>query len=424
VRISLTFSIFGLVFTSNAQSLWSLQTLQQVTQSSGVLSTALSATGDVYISGPSSAFDWPKPSHTIGDTSGLAWYVARLDRSGAPIYTTVIGGAGGARLALDTAGNLYVYGGAEAKTFAVTPGAFDGSPYGSGGDFVCKLRASDGSVLFCSLPGTDGGESGGFTADSLGNSYFAEVPINRYPDPTPDALAIGKRAVQVTKLDANGAIVYRAEFSGPLGAGYPSSIAADDMGNVWVAGRGGTDFPTTADALLKTAPPGAGGFLAKLSASGTTLLYSTFTKGQGYATQIDLDRAGNIYVSDSVPSSSAVLRKYSPGGTALLYERTFSNLTSAPVTFAMDDSGVITALGRTTSVDFPTYKPVDVCSSGKFGDDWVMFRVNSAGDLIESTFLSIAIPNAMLSSIGPNGFLIWSTPTSNQAVGPYQLSLG
>jgi uncharacterized protein (TIGR03437 family) len=416
-----------LVQTMYAQPPWSLQSLTPVVQSSGLIHAAVSATGDVYIAGPPGAFTWPQPTNTIGDTSSEALLVSKLDPSGNPLYATAIGGTGVAFLALDGAGNLYVYGGyADGEAFATTAGAFDAGADVSSGDFVCKLNAADGSILFCSFPGTAGGETGGFTADSMGNVYFAEIPptpIYDYPlNATEGALALGTRSVQVTKLSPIGAIVYRAEFGGTQEPAGSASIAVDAQGDVWVAGSAYPDFPTTPNALLPSAPQSPAGFLTELNPSGSALLYSTFTDGLGIDAQIALDGTGAIYLADFNTADVGILRKYSPGGTALSYEQDFA---SGLGPFVATPAGEITILGTTSSVNFPTNQPVAPCGpSGAFGD-WVLIIVDAAGKVIDSTFLPIATPYISLLQLAPNGyFLMTSTPTSDASAGPFQFELG
>ena len=424
---------------TRAQTPWSLQNLRPLTQYTS-LSTALSPNGDVYIAGPPVGFHWPQPTRTIGDTSSEEILISKLDASGNPIYVTVIGGAPSGFLALDAAGNLYVYGnGANASTFATTPGAFSAKASVTFGDYVCKLHAADGSILFCSFLETSGlFGTGSLAADPMGNVYFAESGPTHYATPTQGALALGARAVQVTKLDPVGAIIYRAEFSGPQGKGYPTNIAADAEGDVWVTGYAAPDFPTTPDALLPSTPQTIAGFLSKLNPSGTALLYSTFTDGFGSAARVAVDGVGNVYETDGTNAGTAILRKYSPEGTAMLYKWDLANSTLAGLPFAVDALGEVTALGATTSVNFPTYHPVDACgppsfpgSLGSLGD-WVLIRVDAAGKLLESTFLSIPAPYPQLSTefvrypqMAANGyFLITSTAMTNLAAGFRQLGIG
>jgi uncharacterized protein (TIGR03437 family) len=218
----------------------------------------------------------------------------------------------------------------------------------------------------------------------------------------------------VTKLDPVGAIVYVAEFSGAQGYGSPTSVAADAQGNVWVAGHADADFPTTPNALLPSAPQSSAGFLAELNPSGTALLYSTFTDGPGWNAQIALDGAGNVYETDGTLAGSAILRKYSPGGAAILYRQDFANSMLPGLPFAVDEAGNVTALGTTRSVNFLTYHPIDACAPiGPFANpaSWVLIRVDASGKLIQSTFLSIPVslltgPLPPRPQIAPNGYFL------------------
>jgi uncharacterized protein (TIGR03437 family) len=309
-------------------------------------------------------------------------------------------GAFESQLTLDAAGSLYVYGTADVNAFAATPGAYRGSPsILNGNDFVCKLRSADGEVLFCALLDTDGAESGGFAVDSSGNIYFAEAPLNRYADPTPGALMLGKGNIYVTKLDPAGSrVLYRAEFGGSE-PDRPSGIAVDAEGNVRIAGTAySEDFPVSLNALVGTFPQSAdpfvnslpyAGFLAKLNSSGTTLLYSTYTV-RGEIPDILLDRSGNIYTYGSNSSPTAELqgavRKYNPAGTSVLYVCSLPRLLGGPI--AVDELGIVTLVGRTSDVRFPLHNPVQSCNLARFGEDGALIRIGPTGELLESTFLA------------------------------------
>jgi uncharacterized protein (TIGR03437 family) len=52
-------------------------------------------------------------------------------------------------------------------------------------------------------------------------------------------------------------------------------------------------------------------------------------------------------------------------------------------------------------------------------------RIDASGGLVESTFLEVPFSYPILTAMASNGYLvIVSTPTSNEAVGPYQMELG
>ena len=376
---------------------------------------------------------WPQPTNSIGDTSSVeTTLVSKLDASGDPLYVTAIGGAGGTLLALDAAGNLFVSGrSGDPKAFVTTPGAFNAGANLEFGSFVCKLRAVDGSILFCSLtPNAPSGISG-LTADPMGNVYFSTSEPTPSVGATQGALSLGTRSVQVTKLDPVGALVYRAEFSGPQEHGSPTTVAADAQGNVWVAGHADVDFPTTPNALLPSAPQSGAGFLAELNPSGTALLYSTFTDGSGRNAQIALDGGGNVYETDSTETGGAILRKYSPGGAAISFKQDFANSALLGLPFAVDAAGNVTALGATSSVNFLTYHPIDACGpphfvgNGASSGDWVLIRVDASGKLIQSAYLSIPIPSypsfsglVRYPQMAANGYFLMAS------MAPYQLEIG
>jgi hypothetical protein len=76
--------------------------------------------------------------------------------------------------------------------------------------------------------------------------------------------------------------------------------------------------------------------------------------------------------------------------------------------------------------NFRTYQPVEPCGPPTYLlGDLVLILVDPTGEVIESTFLPMAIPYASVPQIAPNGyFLITSTPTSNVGLGPIQYELG
>src|SRR5438132_1336465 len=78
-----------------------------------------------------------------------------------------------------------------------------------------------------------------------------------------------------------------------------STIAGDTIGHAYIAGKtGATDFPVTPGSFNWTKP--ASGFVAKLSADGSSLMYSTFLGGSSASdnpTAIAVDANGSAYVT-------------------------------------------------------------------------------------------------------------------------------
>jgi hypothetical protein len=127
----------------------------------------------------------------------------------------------------------------------------------------------------------------------------------------------------VTKLDPNGTIVWSTYLGSP---NYDRiyAVEVDAAHNVYVAGRAGRGFPTTAG-TIQTAFAGDSnasssyghqdGFVAKLSADGTSLLWSTYfgEAGPGFVRDIAIDGMNRVHVAASSVSGSDMSQKVTSG---------------------------------------------------------------------------------------------------------------
>ena len=161
--------------------------------------------------------------------------------------------------------------------------------------------------------------------DSAGSIYVTGVATKGLPVTSgilQPALNLGVLCIQpdstdctdafVAKFSPAGELIYATYLGGSDDDG-GTAIAVDNAGNAYVAGNTYShDFPLTANALQKTnagpqfsgccqtAPtPGDDAFVAKLNATGTALIYSTFLGGSGVdvAHAIQVDSQQNIYVA-------------------------------------------------------------------------------------------------------------------------------
>jgi uncharacterized protein (TIGR03437 family) len=271
-------------------------------------------------------------------------FVVKLDPYGNIVWATYLGGNGGdsgTAIAIDGGGNVFVagttypdLGSVSVNTFPITAGAAFGPPPAKyGAAFITKLSA-DGSHLIYStfLPGgISSSVVAAMTIDSSVNAYVAyqSNPALTIPT-TPGAFQPvpqdqGAPGV-VVKLNASGsALVYATYLSGygqfSSSTDAPLSIAVDGAGNAVIAGTTGADsFPVTPGAWSTTDPdPGAAtGFVSKLNAGGTALIYSTYFGGG--ANVVKLDSSGNAYVLGADgPPGIPVLAELSADGSSVLY---------------------------------------------------------------------------------------------------------
>lgn len=174
-------------------------------------------------------------------------------------------------VAFDDQGNMYVVGGTSSPDFPVTNGAYD-TTYNTGGAQLGSRGQTDGFL---------------------------------------------------TKLDPTGAIIWSTYLGSP---NYDRiyAVEVDASYNVYVAGRAGSGFPTTPGALQTTfagdsSPSSAyghqDGFVAKVSADGTSLIWSTYfgEAGQGFVRDIAIDAMNRVHVAASSVSGADLLSRITPG---------------------------------------------------------------------------------------------------------------
>ena len=122
----------------------------------------------------------------------------------------------------------------------------------------------------------------------------------------------------VSKISADGSSLAYSTYLG--GSSYDSGagIAVDSSGSAYVTGfTDSADFPTTSGAFK---PPGAGPFVTKLSADGTSLIYSTGLDGNDDASSaIAVDSPGNAYVTGAVCSPDLPTTATSSPGSISTY---------------------------------------------------------------------------------------------------------
>jgi hypothetical protein len=125
----------------------------------------------------------------------------------------------------------------------------------------------------------------------------------------------------VTRFTATGATLVYSTVLGSAGNDQALDLVVDAAGSVYVTGVGLPGFPTTPGAYDTTNDNGDA-FVAKISATGSELLYSTFIGGSGteQGTAIAIDAAGAAYVTGFTNSanlattSSALQASYGGGG--------------------------------------------------------------------------------------------------------------
>jgi hypothetical protein len=281
---------------------------------------AVDTSGDAYVTGSTSSPDFPTAnplqSAYAGGTCGTApdtyacpdVFVTKLDPAGsALVYSTYLGGTAsdsGSAIAIDPAGDAYVTGQTFSTNFPTANPFQATNKTAEGTGFVAESNAAGSALVYSTYLGgsaVDGGT--GIAADSSGNAYVTgqttstDFPVTAGALKT--ALTANASNAFVTKLNAAGtAPVYSTYLGGSL-ADWGAGIAVDSSGIAYVTGTAqSSDFPTASP--IQAALQGASNaFIARLNATGSALLYSTYLGGSGSdeGLGIAIDSSGNAYVA-------------------------------------------------------------------------------------------------------------------------------
>ena len=162
-----------------------------------------------------------------------------------------------------------------------------------------------------------GGTGTAVTMDGAGNTYVTGTGSGSFPT-TPGAAItslanqdVANSAIVVMKFDRAGKLLFSTYLGTVMGNGTTdlssAGIAVDGAGDVYVTGStDGTNFPLVHPLISFPPPDGSGGqayhaFVAKLNATGSRVLYSTYLGGDlnSHGWSIAVDRAGTAYVAGS-----------------------------------------------------------------------------------------------------------------------------
>jgi hypothetical protein len=274
----------------------------------------------------------------------------------------------------------------------------------------------DPALVYSTYLGGNGLDTGyGLAVDATGNTYVTGItgssnfPVaNAYQQDKP-----GNFNAFVSKLSADGSTLLYSTYLGGNNVDVGESLAIDTLGNVYVTGyTQSTDFPIVNGYQAANAGS-ADVFVAKLSADGASLLYSTYLGGAqfdrgleiavdgennmdltGFTGSSDFPISNAFDASKGVNGDDAFVTKLNPEGSALVFS-TFLGGSNGPEVgegLAIDASGNVYVCGITASDDFPTKnaaQPVLLGTAGVLptGDAFVTKLTADGSQLVYSTFL-------------------------------------
>jgi hypothetical protein len=369
---------------------------------------AVDASGSAYVTGLTYSPDFPivNAFQPVSGEGGSEGFVTKLNATGsALVYSSYLGGTKtewSKSIAVDAAGAAYVFGSTFSTDFPIKNAV---QPTKKGGDdfFVTKVAPSGSSLEYSTyLGGNDGevGYLGDIAVDVSGAVYVAGTTTsNDYPvtpgayQPTLKSSSPGFTDIVVTKIAPGGASLVYSTYLGGTDIDFCYAVAVDAAGEAHVVGTTDSeDFPTQNALYPSSRGRQENGFLAKLNATGTALVYSTYLGGTqprcgpsrlsditicggGEAsTGVATDAAGNAYVTGNTTSkdfpapvnalqsslsgdSDAYVIKLNPAGAALYSTYLGGSSGDEGADIYADAAGTIYLLGYTSSDDFPVVNP-------------------------------------------------------------------
>ena len=362
-------------------------------------------------------------------------------------------------LATDSSGNTYVSGTTTSGSFPITTGAWQTNRGPQGAAFVLKLDG-EGRIAYSTFFGGTGAVpyAAAMTVNARGEAFVTgqnggDLPVSD------GGLVTGKtNGLFIVRLSAAGdRILYSIVGVGGTG------IAVDSGNNVYTVG-GSSDpkqIPITGNAIQDTVPfticaanrafafPCSHQNVAKVNATGTNLLFSTFlsgTYGEG-SLSIAVDSHGDIYLSGTTNSSdypvtagsfqtrntaaippppvyhefffqglyvafpsTGYLTKLAGDGSRILYSTYLGGtLNESAVRVTVDGQGQASVLMRVQSPDLPGLPALPQrCLPDRLHGIPVLVRLNAAGDAIRSA--------TVVEGVGPAAMVVGSFDQTGSAV--------
>lgn len=346
--------------------------------------------GFAYLTGWTGSLDFPVavgPDLTYnGPSLGTDAFVAKIDPSGSGlVFCGFLGGSnddGGAGIAVDSSGYVYVCGYTRSTDFPVyggpqiTPGA-NISLTGDG--FISKINPTGTALVYSGyLGGSRADVANSVAVDSTGRAYLcgttesSDFPARIGPDTSHNGL----KDAFVCRVAASGISLDWSGFIGGTADDIGSWLALDSSGNVYLTGytssTQGQFFPVRNGPYL-THKGGLDAFVAKIASAGNSIIYCGYIGGTGddYGAGVAVNQTGEAFIAGFTNSQSgfplllgpdltynggweAFISRINQNGTGLIYSGYVGgSLDDFGLAVAVDAQDIAYLAGATDSADFP-----------------------------------------------------------------------
>lgn len=369
-------------------------------------------------------------------------FVTQFNATGSSLnFSTWLGGRGedqGFGLAADFEGDIYLTGHTDSFDFPTTGTAFSRTINGSKDVFVAEFNPTGTALLFSTLLGGSGADSGkSIAVDITGASYVTGTTESvDFPvvSPIQPSFGGGIQDAFLTKLSPSGTALVYSTYYGQQGEDAGTDVAVDPSRAAYVTGY--------VNAFCLAAPTGQDAMLAKFDPSGSALTELVLLGGNATdrGQSVVLDASGAAYVTggtasgDFVTSATAFQKTLAGGSDAFVRKITLpltvSSVVASP-TSTPQSASILTAFpnalraqvrdnlgipkaGVTVTFNAPGSGASATLSSTSeiTGCDGTV-SVNATANTTTGTYtITATVPNVAQ----PANFVLTNTPSAGSAV--------
>ena len=363
-----------------------------------VYGVATDSTGAAYVMGITTS---------PGVTGRRDLFVSKISAAGALVYTTFIGGtdndgaSGLGGIAVDSGGSAYIASDTDSTNFPTTLGAFQPTSGGRTDAVLAKLNASGGLSWASYYGGTQDEHASGVAVNAAGQpaitgqSNSSDIPI------TPGAFQPSRNGIDcfVAKFPTGGNGILYATFLGGSDFDFASSLAFSPSGRLYITGATySADFPGSTLGPLGRPDPFVAAFNSDNSVRYITRLGGSSSDQAKYGRSIAVDALDNVSAignttSTDFPTASGFQLAYQggasdgfafqlgPNGSRNWATYIGGNGFDGASAISVDEAGFLYIVGFSNSNNFPLDGAFFTNPSG------YVLRLTPSGVLAGSTFL-------------------------------------
>lgn len=381
------------------------------------------SSGASYVAGLNGSTDLPNVRH-FGN--GAESFVAKISPDGSSVvFSATIAGFEPRAMAVDASGQIYLTGFSMYAGLPLT-NSFQAALAGKIDAVLVKLNAAADTVLFATYLGGSGDDAAlGLALDPANGDIWVTGSTTSTNFPLAGSSfqtnASGNINAFLARFSNDGASLQYSTYFGAPGGTVARCIALDSLRRPVIAGR------TAAPTLPRVGPfqndlhGTTDAFVTKFSATGESLVFSTFLGGTGEesVSGIGLDSNDNVYVqgyTDSVdfpvlhPFQTVIgteryifVTQFSADGASLGYSTCLGSTLPNSITgwpnyygdnsdpidvggIAVSPLGRVMVVGTTQGSDFPLVEPLQT-RNRPYSDAVIATFLNPDGSLLASTYL-------------------------------------